>query len=282
MNLISIRKEKMYRFSESHLAFALPLTFLLLWIYHPFVNEFDKFKFVVLSVIGVIFTVSWQNHVFGSISVEEYFFFVCQSIIVAVFATFITRWAQPALFLVSTSSVKGFCIRYGVIGTMTSMFYVAWMFAIPGTKLFYIGSLMCAAMPIMMYLWFVCGLYISKQIFAFSICVSVPTIGFSLLDISVTSSLQVEKMILFLITSAIIVMTSFGLDRANAILYSHYKRPLHFSDLRDLKLIFDAFQTDERKLNQRFIEDFSYCYNFTRQRSINSEFVFSLSPPGIE
>lgn len=291
-------------FSEIYSLFSIIPAIALLLVHRPFIYGFDKFKFTALCAIGVFYSWTIQNSIFhreqasiGLIRVQEYIVVVSQSVCVAVFTSLISRWISHAKYLRPLSAVKHLLVVNVAIAVMVMMGLIGWVLAFPDTKTFYVGSLLLWSMPILMYLWFVCGSFIVQRIYVFAVCVCLPSIYFCSIDafvfyskVGVTAAgLSLERVIFHFISTVIIVVVSFGLDRANAILYTHHDKPLLIGKkfngwqhiLNDLRLIFVAFNTDENRLDPVIIKDFETCLDFVARKLKHIYNLCSAFPQGL-
>ncbi|PWN42797.1 terpenoid synthase [Ceraceosorus guamensis] len=149
------------RYSDFHLRFTLPSLALLYGLARPFLARLDKAKLMVISLLALVWTTPWDNVIvknkawsypetcvlarIGHVPVEEYAFFIIQSLITTLFATLILRWQPPTasqthrrrLFLVP---IVVFCVGLHYAKKETHTYYggmIAWWVSVPLTLLWF-------------------------------------------------------------------------------------------------------------------------------------------------
>lgn len=311
----------MLTYLQVHLFYTLPPTIFLWLIYRPFMTAFDKFKITVLCVIAVIYTTPWDNYIvfhkawwyrndaiigtIGYVPIEEYFFFVIQTFCTAVFTSLMTRWLQHAKYLRPPSPFKRLCVCYIIITATAPLVFLSWKHAIPATKTFYIGALLWWSLPVLMYLWYVCGVFVVNRIFTFLMCICVPSIYFcwvdlialradvwhineeTSLEIFFIADLPVEEILFFFISNTIVVTASFGFDRANVIIDTHFKESINMNETscfrrftRNLRLNFSATILDESDLDKSLLNDLMVSLETAKHGSSPFPTMEGLLPQG--
>lgn len=303
---------------------VLASTMALVFLYNPFKCAFDKFKFPLLFAVGVIFTATLENFIvfdavllyrdsasIGMIAltpIERFVFMACRIISVTVFTSLISRWALHAVNLRSSSQSKAFIVRHFTIGTMIALTFFAWIFTRDDTKAFHIASILLWSLPVLSYLWFVTGTFIFNRKITFAVCVILPSIYFAWIDsiassggvwlmdnklssgISTLFGLSLERLLFIFVSNAVIVAASFGLDRANAILFIHRKQPLLFGRKStswmqffiELREFGKAFHKNESSFDQSKMDDISSSITFMKKRSILTTIAYSFSSQGAD
>ncbi|KAE8266130.1 hypothetical protein A4X09_0g6214 [Tilletia walkeri] len=98
-----------------HLYFTIPPTLILALLARPFLTQLERIKLILLPLVAFVWTTAWDSElirmrawgypracVLGTvwrIPVEEYFFFLIQSVMTTLFTTLLTRWILPPLYL---------------------------------------------------------------------------------------------------------------------------------------------------------------------------------------
>lgn len=276
--------------------FYILLPSIVIFLFHlPLISAFDKFKFKIVCAIVVSYVILFQYYIFfgdlisypingfvnsENISYEKFLFYLCQITLTILFTSLITRWAPHAKYLKPSYSFRRFHVRRNV------WFALALIFTMFGSETFYYSSLLTFTLPMFMYLWYVCGAFIFNRIFNFAVCILVPSIYTCWIDSTFVQysennlhRLPSKRITFIFFVNTLIVMISFGLDRANAIEYTHHKKPLKINGRKDIptskykyywddiKSIFWTFHTTENELDLDHLDDIVHCFNFLQKKS---------------
>ncbi|SNX84613.1 probable Bifunctional lycopene cyclase/phytoene synthase [Melanopsichium pennsylvanicum] len=238
-----------------HLMWTLPLCIVLYLIAKPFLTKLDRAKLILLPVIAFVWTSPWDNLIvknrawfyhghciwftIGYVPIEEYFFFVIQSLISTLWCTLLTRWYLPNLSLAPASPSR---IKLATPALVTSLLclMIGLNMAVPETHSYYFGMITWwASLPLALLLWgcidFIRNTGIWAGIVPFSLSVLGPTLYLWCSDVyalrrgtwhinEATSlnmfpipDLPVEEMLFFLVTNLILISACFTFDRCVAI-----------------------------------------------------------------
>lgn len=269
----------------SQLLFILPSTIALILINRLFVGKFEIFKLIVTSTIG-IFYISLFNIFVYQCSFKNWLNDATKVIFTTLLTFFITRWTHHAVFLKSPMSNNRFSVNHIMIVALSAFCVLECKYSFANSR-----SLLWGSLPVLIYLWRMCGSFVTNRMYIFLVClctssmyfVFIDSIAFTNVEFIDRKHLPYERLLFDLIMNGIIVLTSFGLDRANAILYTHHKTsPLTEEEKNkmqkfwsDFQLIFSAFHISDNHLNQDYLNDINLCFEYLRE--ISSSFFLSLS-----
>ena len=238
-----------------HLLWTLPLCAVLYLIARPFLTKLDRAKLILLPIIAFVWTTPWDNLIvknrawfyhrhciwftIGYVPIEEYFFFIIQSLISTLWCTLLTRWHLPNLYLVPSSSSRQ---KLAIPALVTCMlcFVLGLRVAVPETHSYYFGMISWwASLPLALLLWgsvdFIRNMGVRAGLVPFALSVLGPTIYLwcsdvyalrrgtwhineaTSLNIFPIPDLPIEEMLFFLVTNLILVSACFTFDRCVAI-----------------------------------------------------------------
>ncbi|KAJ1039631.1 hypothetical protein NDA14_003400 [Ustilago hordei] len=240
-----------------HLLWTLPLCLVLYLIARPFLTKLDRAKLILLPIIAFVWTTPWDNLIvynrawyyhrhciwftIGYVPIEEYFFFIIQSLISTLWCTLLTRWDLPNIYLVPTTT-QGKQRRWATptLVAFAACFVVGTKMAKPDTHGYYFGMISWwASLPLALLLWgsidFIRNMGLRTGLVPFALSVMAPTVYLWCSDvyalrrgtwhINETTSLNilpipdlpVEEMLFFFVTNLILVSACFTFDRCVAI-----------------------------------------------------------------
>ena len=237
------------------------------------------------------------------IPIEEYMFFVIQTLMVALLYSMLSRASSPPIL--HLSPFKGY-MNY-VCSLCTAGFLTAsiwgWYAAVPNTPLFYFGCICFWACPILAMLWYLGGAYIIRR-WRTTFGVILPaTLYFCLvdtfairrgiwqisshtsLDVHVWDGLPVEEASFFFVTTFLVVCGSACFEKAFIILHtlSNFRGTessvggVSFSYFTDL--LGGLLQNSVVPLS--VIEDISSCIDTLKQASSSFYSASFLFPPNV-
>lgn len=296
----------MLTYLEVNLCYLLPPTVVLCLLLRPFISDFDKFKLVSLTGLAIVYTTLWSSfmvyhkawwyckraviNTHAHVPIEEYLFFILQTIFTTLWTILCTRWTFHSLFLKRTSQFQ--VIRFGVIVVLALLMYVGWINAIPATKTFYMGSILCWNSLIFIILWYLSGPYVCKRWKVTLISNIVPSIYLCYVDVIIQrahilsineatslgicpiESLPLEKIAFILSTNILIVFVSHTLDKSKAIIDTYYTEPFAIaSNVSTRKRIFGYIKIlceyslyNQQKYDSSVISDIETCLNVHTKR----------------
>ncbi|GAC71575.1 hypothetical protein PANT_4d00009 [Moesziomyces antarcticus T-34] len=240
-----------------HLLWTLPLCVLLFLVARPFLTKLDRAKLILLPIIAFLWTTPWDNIIvknrawsyhrhciwftIGYVPIEEYFFFIIQSLISTLWGTLLTRWHLPNLYLAPPADGR----RRRSLATPTLValivpFLLGLRLAVPDTHSYYFGMISWwASLPLALLLWgsidFIRNMPIRAGLLPFALSVMAPTVYLwcsdvyalrrgtwhineaTSLNIFPIPDLPVEEMLFFLVTNLILVSACYTFDRCVAI-----------------------------------------------------------------
>lgn len=288
----------MLQYYQVHLLFTLPLTIIVYLIHRPLISAFDRLKLVVLCAFGIVFRLSFENYAaykqvsyaWTSNAIESCFVISIQTIFAAISTSLLTRWTPHAKFLKSTNPSN----RWYLVVAMAVLTMLGWAIATSGTATHYVGSLLLWSLPLLMYVWYKSGAFIVNRRTEFGISLATTSFYLCCIDsianpgVGWTMTAVVEKCLLIFVSNLMIVVLSFGLDRANAIVFTHKQKPLMFQkpkkDLscfrKEIKTFFIAFVTDDSQLDQERLNDIKVCFNYLEKETTSFFLTMNLCPRG--
>lgn len=238
-----------------HLLWTLPLCAALFLIARPFLTKLDRAKLILLPIIAFVWTTPWDNLIVknrawfyhrhciwftvGYVPIEEYFFFVIQSLMTTLWCTLLTRWALPNLYLVPSEPKRHRLATPAVVVCMLC-FVLGLKVAVPETHSYYFGMITWwASLPLALLLWgsidFIRNMGVRAGLVPFALSVLAPTVYLwcsdvyalrrgtwhineaTSLNIFPIPDLPIEEMLFFLVTNLILISACFTFDRCVAI-----------------------------------------------------------------
>jgi 15-cis-phytoene synthase / lycopene beta-cyclase len=286
-------------YQQIHNYLTLPVLSALLVFVYPamMISPFETMMpLAILCFLSFSYTTPWDNYlvakggwsypdnsvmaIIGYIPVEEYAFFIIQTLITGLLWT-AYRWftIKVPLFgmLRSTSTFKYFVLS--CLGLITAISY---HYAIPDTPTFYLGMILSWSLPVLILQLFVAFDYIISSASSISLIVTISTVYLwlvdtiaisqgaweitsnSILGIYLNPHLPIEEAIFFLVTNLMIIFGLVAIERTLSIL-------LFDPILKDLPLSFwillKATCQDEHDIPQRVLEDLDICRKVTIKAS---------------
>lgn len=316
----------MLTYLEVHIYYTLPPTIILWFLLRPLLGQFDKIKIVSLLTLALIYTTPWDNYIIyckawwyrkdavigtiGLVPIEEYMFFIIQTIFTTLWTMLCTRWTMNSLNLRKPSNRMIFLIkRYIVITTLTTLIVSGWIYGSPKSKLFYLTAIAWWAFPIITYIWFVTGHYITQNFTPILLSIIVPSIYLCYIDIialrdgvwhiNEATSLEIlffndlplEEIVFFFVTNIIVVFGNMAFDKTKAVLDTYfidtlYKQELSqsrkFSErfLLHIKYLLKGSLTDEIDLSPKVLDDIENCIKVLDKKSKSFSFSANLFSNG--
>lgn len=246
----------MLTYLQVHIIYTIPPTIVLFFILRPFINAFERFKLATLVALAVTYTTPWDNYIvyhkawwyrqdavlatIGYVPIEEYAFFVIQTLMTTLWTMLCMRWSLSSLHLKHENHTQFYTVRYSVMSLVSGLIVWGWRNAIPATKTFYMGSICWWALLIVLGLWYGAGNYAFRRRFAVALSVLVPTIYLCSVDLvalragvwhinEATSfeyyffnDLPIEEITFFFITNLIVVLGSCAFDKSQAVVDTYY------------------------------------------------------------
>ncbi|KAJ3066030.1 hypothetical protein HDU98_010630 [Podochytrium sp. JEL0797] len=170
--------------------------------------------------------------VIGYVPVEEYAFFVIQTVITCLICVLVLPWSLHALHIHQPS---GFLIRYIPVAAFLIVASTSFQYVIPGTKSFYLAALLAWTGPVLALQWWVAGPFIWSLRRSVLLTLTTSTSFLWLVDhtaisqgvwqisptgttgIMITPFLPLEEALFFLLVNCMIVFGLLAMDRTFAI-----------------------------------------------------------------
>ncbi|KAG2210269.1 hypothetical protein INT47_003254 [Mucor saturninus] len=297
----------MLTYMEVHLYFTLPVVGLLYFILKPFHSKQDNLKYQFLTAVAVTTASLWDNYivyhkawsycptcvvaVIGYVPLEEYMFFVIQTLMTVSFSNLVMRWHLPTFYIKPQVSVyQSLFVRFIPIFGLLTIAYKAWNVAIPGKSLFYGGCILWYVCPVLALLWYGAGEYILRRPLAVLTSIVVPTIYLCWVDryairagtwdISLQTStgkmvvphLPLEEFMFFALINTVLVFAACAIDRAQAILHlfkteSVYKTHTQAPLVQRMSELCWAFCLPDQMLNNETLQDLSISWDILKKAS---------------
>lgn len=314
----------MLTYMEVHLYYTIPPTVILFLLMRPLISNFDRLKMYSLCTLAVLYTTPWDNYIIyhkawwyrkdavlgtiGYVPIEEYLFFIIQTMFMTLWTSACSRWTIHSLHLRQPSKGKFFVIRYITLSVMVSAVVLGWTHAVPGTKTFYLGSIAWWAMLIIVFLWYIAGIYIYERFRMVLLCVLVPTVYLCYVDvialrarvwhINEATSLEVflvddlplEEILFFVVTNVIVVLGSSAFDKSKAVIDTYYKEPFVVGSVvsmrerfvKYIKMMMAGSLSDESQMDPQIIDDLELCIEVLDEASKSFSLAANLFPNGKE
>ncbi|PWN19252.1 hypothetical protein BCV69DRAFT_251316 [Microstroma glucosiphilum] len=245
-----------FSYARFHLYLTIPPTVFLYLLNRPFLTRLDRAKLIFLPVIAFVWTTPWDNELVrqrawryprscvmgtvGYVPIEEYFFFIIQSVKTTLFASFMTRWLLPTFYVFETRAEKQSSLFARWSFVAVSCCFTALLAGLamtrPGQHTYYLGMILWwCSLPLALLGWgssnFVARMPWRAGKGAFLITLLLPTAYLWATDIfalrrgtwhinEATSlnifpipDLPIEEMIFFFVTNLLLVVASFTFDR---------------------------------------------------------------------
>jgi lycopene cyclase domain-containing protein len=297
------------RYIDVHTHYTLPVLGILLFLSYPCL-QMDRYRtwipIVILSLLSFLYTTPWDNYliqkggwgyppnsvlfVVGYIPIEEYAFFIiqtCQSGLLFV----LTRWITTKVPLAGIEPLPR--LKLTTLSILGGLGLFGWQIAIPGTKTFYLGSILYWTMPVLIlqlffsfeyiyslkrvlffviglatgYLWMVDTIAIRNG--AWTISKDVTT------GIFLNPSLPFEEALFFFLTNCMIVFGLAAIERTYSILDLH---PIYAGRTWEFRMVLEATWSSEFDIPQSSIKDLETCYQIISNASTSFYYSTLLLP----
>lgn len=286
---------------EVHLYYTLPPTILLYLLMRPFIGSFDKIKIIALCTLALVYTTPWDNYIIyhkawwyrkdavigtiGYVPIEEYLFFIIQTIFTSLWMSLCSRWTLNSLYLKNTNRFQFYLIRYAVISLAMIAMIIGWQNAIPATKTFYMGSIVWWTLLVVVGLWYLCGAYVFKRYKETLISIIVPSVYLCYVDvialrarvwhINEATSLEIfliddlplEEITFFFLTNVIVTLGSHACDKSKAVIDSYFREPFPVGSnisakkrfLEYVRMLIGGSICNEQNFDSTVITDLETC-----------------------
>lgn len=306
----------MLTYMDVHLTYTLPVVAVLGLVTWPFASRLELFKIAFVCTMALVYTTPWDNYiiyhgawtylpenilaVIGYVPVEEYAFFIVQTLLTSLWAMVCTRWS-PACFGFNYDSRSYRLIRWAPIAALAAATVRGYAMAVPGRDTFYLGCILWWACPVIAFLWYGTGNYFIKKFASSAVAVVVPTLYLCWVDrialednvwhIDERTSLNVflaphlpfEECLFFLVTNVIIVLGGMAFDKAYGMADTYPADfPLRFAaaDSSYHKQQLRAFATAECDMPAGPVDDIRRCLDVLKTASKSFNVASLVFPAG--
>lgn len=312
----------MLTYMQVHVYYTLPPTIILYFLLRPLISSFDKIKIIALCALAIIYTTPWDNYIIyqkawwyrkdavigtiGYVPIEEYFFFIIQTVFTSLWTMCCSRWTINSLFLGNRNRIKCQLTSCVVISLMLMAMTWGWFNAIPTTKTFYLGAITWWSLLVIIVLWYITGAYIVQRYETFLLSVLMPSIYLCYVDvialrarvwhINERTSLEIfmfddlplEEVIFFFITNIIVVMGSTGFDKSKAVIDTYCREPFPLGLSINwnkrffgyIKMLWKGAIWNEQNFDLMVTEDLKTCIGILNEGSKTFSVAASCFPNG--
>lgn len=306
----------MLSYIDVHFIYTLPVVTVLALITWPFISRLELFKIGFVCTMAFVYTTPWDNYIIfhnawtykpenilavvGYVPVEEYMFFVVQTVMTSLWALICTRWSS-ACFDFNFNKTSYSLIRWIPILFLALTTIQGYNMATPGKNTFYLGCILWWSCPVIMFLWYGAGNYFVKKSTLTAIAVIVPTLYLCWIDrialrddvwhinektslnIFVTDNLPFEECLFFLITNVIIVLGNMAFDKSYGLADTYtFDFPLCYNtSWRYNSQQMRAFLTAECDMSPSPVNDIRHCLNVLKRASKSFNAASFVFPAGI-
>lgn len=313
----------MLTYLQVHLYFTIPPTIILLLILRPFINGFERFKFATLVTLAVAYTTPWDNYIIyykawwyrpdailgtiGYVPIEEYMFFIIQTVLTALWTMLCMRWSLSSLHLKQENRCQFHMIRYSVMALVAAFIVWGWQNGNPGSKSFYMGSICWWALLVVFGLWFGAGNYAFRRRHSVVLSIVVPSLYLCYVDlialrdrvwhineatsfeIYLFNDLPVEEITFFFATNTIVVLGSCAFDKSKAVIDTYHDflfgeesrdKDANCSFWQYIKKSMIGFTTSEIHLPVEVIQDLEISIKVLDEASKSFSFAASVFSNG--
>lgn len=308
----------MLTYMQVHLYFTLPPTILLYLLIRPVISSFDRMKMLTLCILAVTYTTPWDNYIIyhkawwyrkdavigtiGWVPIEEYIFFVIQTIFTSLWTICCSRWTLHSLHLRHTKRLQSELIKYLGIVLMVIAILCGWLHAIPDRKTFYLCSIIWWSLLVVVILWYIGSSYIVRRYQQILCSVVLPSVYFCYVDLIALrakvwhinertslemfpiSELPIEEVIFFFITNFMVVMGAAGFDKSKAVIDTYFRESLQQNSktgyFSNIKLLVTAAICQEHKLDSTVIDDLATCIDILNEGSKTFSIAANCFPNG--
>lgn len=289
---------------DIHLRYTLTAIGVLATISRPFISQSEVFKMASISVMAVLYTTPWDNFIISSgawsyppdrilafvgyTPVEEYMFFVVQTVLTVLWTLLCVRWSTPCMHF-NYGRRSYLLIRWIPISILGAAAVIGYAITFQGRPTFYLGCILWWVCPVIMFLWYGAGNYFVKNIVPSTVAIVVPTLYLCWLDqialkekvwhINETTSLNVfvaedlplEEALFFFVSNLLIVLGANAFDKSQGMMDTYTASfPLRCGCSFSLRYIFQtfrAFTTPEYTMPSIVTEDIKTCMEIVRKTS---------------
>lgn len=309
----------MLTYMQIHLYFTLPPTIILYLLMRPLISRFDKLKLMTLCILAVFYTTPWDNYIIyhkawwyrndaiigtiGYVPIEEYLFFIIQTMFTSLWTISCSRWTLNSLYLRSTKSLKfQWWTKYMGIAVMVIAILWGWFNAVPDTKVFYLCSILWWTLLVVVLLWYVGSSYIVQSYQQILLSVVFPSLYLCYVDLTalrakvwhinertsleifIVPELPIEEAIFFFISNFIVVLGAAGFDKSKAVIDTYFKEPLKLNWSRgyfyNIKLLATAAICQEHELDSTVVDDLEVCVDILDEGSKTFSVAANCFPNG--
>lgn len=256
---------------------------------------------ISLCGLALIYTTPWDNYIIyhkawwyrkdavigtiGYVPIEEYLFFIIQTIMTALWTSLCSRWTLNSLYLKNSNLLKFYAIRYIVISVAVALMIIGWQHAIPATKTFYLGSITWWTLLVVIVLWYVSGSYVTKRYKETLISILVPSIYLCYVDlialrarvwhINEATSLEIfpiaelpiEEVTFFCLSNVIVALGSHAFDKSKAVIDTYFREPFPVGSSISvkkrffgyIKMLLEGSVCNEQNFDRSVITDLETC-----------------------
>lgn len=305
----------MLTYIDVHLIYTLPVVAVLALVTWPFVSRLEFFKIAFVCTMAFVYTTPWDNYiifhnawtyrpenilaVIGYVPVEEYMFFIVQTIMTSLWALVCTRWS-PACFSFNYNKRSYRLIRWTPIMILAFVTVQGYRMTVPGQSTFYLGCILWWSCPVIMFLWFGAGNYFIRKSTSTAIAILVPTLYLCWVDrialeddvwhinektslnIFLVENLPFEECLFFLITNVIIVLGGMAFDKSHGMADTYPTEfPLRYSaswtyNRQQMR----AFVTAESEMSPIPVHDIRRCLDVLKTASKSFNVASLVFPAG--
>lgn len=306
----------MLTYIDVHFIYTLPVVAVLALITWPFISRLELFKIGFVCTMAFVYTTPWDNYiifhdawmykpknilaVIGYVPVEEYMFFVIQTLMTSLWALICTRWS-PACFNFNFNKTSYTLIRWIPILALAMTTVQGYNIAIPGKNTFYLGCILWWSCPVIMFLWYGAGNYFVKKSTSSAIAVIVPTLYLCWVDcialkddvwhinektslnIFVVDELPFEECLFFLITNLIIVLGGMAFDKSYGLADTYtFEFPLRYStSWKYYSQQMQQFTRAECDMSPSPVNDIRQCLDVLKRASKSFNVASLVFPAGV-
>jgi len=292
----------MLTYIDFHLTYTLPVIGVLLLITRPFINRSEIFKISFISFLAFVYTTPWDNYIIykggwtyppekvlgsiGYVPIEEYLFFILQTVMTSLWSLLCVRWSTPCLNF-NYDKRSYLLIRWVPILIMAMVTIIGYKIAIPEQGTFYLGCILWWVSPVIIFLWYGAGNFFVKTLIPSTFAIVVPTLYLCWIDqvalkenvwhinektslnIFVKEDLPIEEAFFFLIVNVIIVLAGTCFDKARGVIETYtLEYPQRFSISRKyICQLFRAFAKSEYNMPKIVTGDIKECIKIIKVAS---------------
>lgn len=312
----------MLTYLQVHLYYTIPPTIVLYLLTRPLISSFDKVKLVILCCLALIYTTPWDNYIIyhkawwyrkdavigtiGYVPIEEYFFFIIQTMFTGMWTTFCSRWTINALYLRTTNRPAFYLTQWSVVCAGAVAMVYAWRRAEPATKTFYMGCIVWWTLLVVIFIWYVAGAYIARRYKATIVAVLVPSIYLCYVDVIALRArvwhineetslevfpiddLPVEEMTFFFLTNVIVAFGSHAFDKCKALVDTYGREPFGVGEsasatrrlIEHVRIVLRSSVCNDCRFDASVVDDLSACIAVLNKASKSFSLAANCFPSG--